>query len=88
VGKKDPAAWVPSAMTGRGEEVEELSSLVAARRGQQREGGRAPWEKKARRMRALAERRRGRNVVAARGVGGKISMCKEGAPLFIEKCYG
>jgi hypothetical protein len=37
---KDPTAWVLSAMAGRGEEVEELSSLLAARRGQQREGGR------------------------------------------------
>jgi hypothetical protein len=30
-------------------------------------GRRAPWEKKARMMHASAERRTGRNVVAARG---------------------
>jgi hypothetical protein len=35
-----PATMVPSAMAGRGEEVEDLSSLLAARREQHREGGR------------------------------------------------
>jgi hypothetical protein len=34
VGKRDLAAWVPSAMAGRGEEGEELSSAPVARRGQ------------------------------------------------------
>jgi hypothetical protein len=34
-----PATRVPSAIAGRGEEVEELSSLLAARREQHREGG-------------------------------------------------
>jgi hypothetical protein len=42
----------------------ELSSLLLA-------WGRKGSREKARRMRVLAERRRGRNVVAARGVGGK-----------------
>jgi hypothetical protein len=63
LGKEDPAAWVPSAMAGRGEEVEELSSLLAARRGQQREGGRAPWER-SRAPCMLLWGRGGRNVLA------------------------
>jgi hypothetical protein len=66
----------------RGEE--ELSSLLAARHGQQREGGRAPWEgargeiscamNRGKEMSGMWERRK--KVVAARGVDGKFPICK------------
>jgi hypothetical protein len=56
-----PATRVPSAMAGRGEEVEELSSLLAARREQHREGGsflrQEQRKKKAARERKKKEKR-------------------------------
>jgi hypothetical protein len=60
-----PATRVPSAMAGRGEEVEELSSLLAAHREQQREGGRFLRQEQ-RKKKAARERKKREERVAAR----------------------
>jgi hypothetical protein len=60
-----PATRVPSAIAGRGEEVEELSSLLAARREQHREGGRFLRQEQ-RKKKVARERKKREERVAAR----------------------